>query len=169
MVPEERQALVRASDSASRAGWGCPLTDTHPQFMSEDASESQTTRCPYVLKAQRQGSPLVPSKSLRASLRGRRPLNLQQSTIRNSDPPRPHTVSPKLCHSYLPLNITFLFLMQNIIINRLSQTKLKRPLLSPGERVRARVSPFSQQTDAFGQLNGLMHMAEPQGPSTREK
>lgn len=129
--------------------------------------KAKTARCPRVLKAVEE--PLIPSKLPRASLQDGRPLNLQQRAIQSSDPPRPHTASPKLCPSYLPLNIKLLFLMQNTIINRLSQTKLKCPLLSSGERVRVRVSPFSQQTEAFGLLNGLMHMAEPQVPSTWEK
>lgn len=131
MAPERGQTLARASDSANRAGGGY-APPQYPIPSLQVRMPLRAKRCPRVLKTAEE--PPVPSKLPRALLWDGRPLNLQPSRIQNSDPLRPHTVSPKLCHSYLPLNIKFLFLMQNRTINRLSQTKLKCPLLSSGER-----------------------------------
>lgn len=99
----------------------CPPQYPIPSLQVRMTLGKKPARCsPCALS--RGGAP-VPSKLPRASLRNGRPLNLQQSTIWNVDPPRPHTVSPKLCNSYLPLpHVKFLFLMQHTIVNRLSQT-----------------------------------------------
>lgn len=57
--------------------------------------------------------------------------------------------------------------MQNTIDKEVKPNRAEVSPLSSVERVQ--VCPSSHHTDAFGQLSGLMHMPEPQGPSTWEK
>lgn len=136
MAPERGQTLARASDSASRAGWGYappPPPVPYPQFAGEDAPESQNRKVPPCAQNSG-GAPQFPPSCPGHCCGMGDPRICNRAQFKIQTLLRPHTVSPKLCHSYLPLNVKFLFLMQNTTINRLSQTKLKCPLLSSGER-----------------------------------
>lgn len=85
--------------------------------------------------------------------------------IQNSDPLRPPTLK------LLPLSPTtkhkVSFPNAKYHDKEVKPNKAQVSPLSSVERVY--VSPFSHQPDTFGHLSGLMHTAEPQGPSTGEK